>query len=301
MDQVSSIPGRNSELPPIVDMGAYEFPCADVKEFCSDNDACLDPTTVCQFDCCQIQCCTQTPTPHGDVAGGTSCVGSCGPDGVVDLLDIIAVLDAFAGVTPIGCVRGNYDIVDGTGNCVRDGTVSLPDMLAVLDAFSGVSECCAGARSETFGPDEPPRNATLHFTRRKNAKATSGLIEVDVSVGAVTDLRGFEISLKAVTAGGSIDPVDVRIDVDRADFVFARQDYHIAVDVDGARAAAAMTIDGADLVKGGYLCTFVFQAAPGLTGSITLDADLGGRTRLFDSETQVIDLAAESGDSLHVR
>jgi len=54
--------------------------------------------------------------------------------------DIVAVLDGFRSVFVQGCARHNIDI-SGDPHCVPDGMIDLRDILAVLDAFAGKDEC----------------------------------------------------------------------------------------------------------------------------------------------------------------
>ena len=70
----------------------------------------------------------------------------CGPDGEVNLFDILAVLNAFAGGYPEGCELVNIDIAGDVGSCVPNDTIDLADILGVLDAFQGVGDCCANGR-----------------------------------------------------------------------------------------------------------------------------------------------------------
>ena len=114
-----------------VDMGAYESGCPD-------NSACND-RNVCTFDRydCSTDSCSNTPADYADVVGSDH---TCGPDGEVDLLDILAVLDAFQGVFPRACHLANIDMASHAP-CVPDGTIDLHDIFAVLDAFSGTGEC----------------------------------------------------------------------------------------------------------------------------------------------------------------
>ena len=76
---------------------------------------------------------------YGDTVGGG---GTCGPDGVVDLSDIIATLDAFRSVYQGGCNQANLDLARSEDDCGRDGIIELRDILAVLDAFEGAANCC---------------------------------------------------------------------------------------------------------------------------------------------------------------
>jgi len=61
-------------------------------------------------------------------------------DEQVNLLDILTVLDAFAGLFEPG--KGIVDVdIASLNPCARDGVIDLFDILAVLDGFRGVDLC----------------------------------------------------------------------------------------------------------------------------------------------------------------
>lgn len=75
---------------------------------------------------------------YGDIVGEG---GACRRDGVVDLGDILAVLDAFQGVYGEDCTLDDFDLAP----CEGDGVITLLDVLAVLDAFEGRNNCPSNA------------------------------------------------------------------------------------------------------------------------------------------------------------
>ena len=109
---------------------------------CVTNADC-DDRTGCTFEQCVGSVCVGGPSLYGDIAGDG---GSCGPDGNVGLLDIIAVLDGFAGDFSLGCELVNVDIAGDAGSCVPNDSIDLGDILALLDAFQGLDGCCADGR-----------------------------------------------------------------------------------------------------------------------------------------------------------
>ncbi|MCH7921262.1 MAG: hypothetical protein IIC50_25240 [Planctomycetes bacterium] len=95
--------------------------------------------------------CSSVSAKYGDLAGPG---GTCGPDGSVELVDILAVLDGFSGAFAAPCESGNLDIAGPGGSCTGDGSIRLDDILAVLNAFQGQDDCsCPPARG--FGGPEP--------------------------------------------------------------------------------------------------------------------------------------------------
>lgn len=111
----------------------------DECEECTGDGDC-DPADLCSANHCVDGLCIPTALVYGDLAGS---LGVCGPDGVVDLLDILAVLNGFQGEFADGCSIANIDIAP---NCTGDGKVDITDILAVLDAFSGIDPCCNSRR-----------------------------------------------------------------------------------------------------------------------------------------------------------
>lgn len=106
--------------------------CGDCVANCECDDG-----EICTFDRCTDNACSNIAALFGDTVGDS---GTCGPDGVVGLGDILAVLDGFQGAFAEGCARHNIDITGDT-HCVSDGTIDLHDILAVLNAFSGTGDC----------------------------------------------------------------------------------------------------------------------------------------------------------------
>ena len=114
----------------------------DECEPCTSNAECNE-SGVCEFGRCLNSVCEVTPVLYGDVA---SAGGVCGPDGSIELADILAILDGFGGVFRDGCERVNMDIAGANGSCTPDDQIDLSDILSVLDAFQGLDRCCASRR-----------------------------------------------------------------------------------------------------------------------------------------------------------
>ena len=75
---------------------------------------------------------------YGDIVGEQ---GECRPNGIVDLGDILAVLDAFRNIYGEDCTLEGADLAP----CEGDGVIELIDVLAVLDAFQGMDNCLSNA------------------------------------------------------------------------------------------------------------------------------------------------------------
>ena len=105
---------------------------------CLTNADCSDGG-VCRFVQCLANACRSRPASYGDLVG---LGGTCGPDGTVDLHDVIAAVNAFQGVFVGGCSTINADLAGPRASCIADGVVDLLDILAVLGAFGGDDPCC---------------------------------------------------------------------------------------------------------------------------------------------------------------
>jgi len=76
--------------------------------------------------------------PYGDIVDQRL---ACWPNGVVDLADILAILDAFQNVFGENCELADADLAP----CDGDGVIGLNDVLAVLDGFAGLDNCPSDA------------------------------------------------------------------------------------------------------------------------------------------------------------
>ena len=103
-----------------------DVPDECAAKVCVDGAVCND-CDACTRDRCVEGACENTPTDYGDADH----------NGEVTLVDILCVLDGFAG----SFSRCQFSDVDMAG-CSGDGQIDLTDILAVLDAFQGLDPCC---------------------------------------------------------------------------------------------------------------------------------------------------------------
>lgn len=97
---------------------------------CVENGAC-DDADVCTYDTCNTGMCFNDDIAYGDLDG----------DDDVDLNDIVCSADGFAGAFAGDCTASSVDIAP----CTPDGTINIDDVLATLDAFAGTDPCCGGS------------------------------------------------------------------------------------------------------------------------------------------------------------
>ncbi|MCH7840149.1 MAG: hypothetical protein IID38_07935, partial [Planctomycetes bacterium] len=98
---------------------AIDCPCDTVEE--------CDDARTCTFDRCVDSACVNTEAAYGDVAGDGDV---CGPNGNVDLFDILAVLNGFQGTFGEGCELANIDIAGQEGSCTPNQSIDLSDIFA---------------------------------------------------------------------------------------------------------------------------------------------------------------------------
>jgi len=97
---------------------------------CDDGDSCT-------YDLCVDGTCTNTPALFGDVVGGE---GASGPAGIKAIYDGLYVLYGIAGIEK-PCRQVNVDLA-GPFGCGPDGTVDVYDLIWSFDAFTGAERCC---------------------------------------------------------------------------------------------------------------------------------------------------------------
>jgi hypothetical protein len=95
---------------------------------CIDDDEC-DDDYVCTFDACVDGFCSFTHGLYGDVDF----------NGHANLFDIFCVVRGAAGQLSADCPERRLDIAP----CSGDGVINLVDVFAVLDAISGTDPCCS--------------------------------------------------------------------------------------------------------------------------------------------------------------
>lgn len=202
--------GRTSVAPVLIFIFSL-LPCtASAQQVCQENADC-DDGDVCSLDRCGPDGCVHTPRRHGDLRGPAG----CGPDGIVDELDIIEIRVGFRGTSGSGCSDSDRDILGPQDGCEPDGTVDLFDIFAVLSAFAGESKCpcpepCSikitridGAYVNTigtFGLENDPHNPSRLFIDT----VTGGAILAD------KDMQNVKLESK-ITLTGEADPAEYKV------------------------------------------------------------------------------------------
>jgi hypothetical protein len=255
-----------------------------------------------------------------DMSAAGDLVTDCGvqpcsaPGGVVDFVDISAVVDKFRNL-PAAPRKARADLINSDiAQPMPDRKVDFVDISYCVDAFRGsssplpgppITDPCAPAVKGSAGlrhddPSEslldPPLVVSLRPSVRKIHAGST--FEVDVYATGIVDLRTYQLSL--VTRGGDTGAVTVealRIDENRTDYVFVDVDSIAAVDLAGKRLGATTLARGVTGEGPVYLGTFMLRASPDASGEFNLDLAVASGATLFrDSVLSAIPFRLESAE-----
>ena len=213
---------------------------------------------------CAINCFkgvfTSTCTRYScDLAPAISPSGEClAPNGVINILDIVAVIDALLRNLPYPCPE---------------------------PCFTGPPAQAASA----------PAIATLDASESQGIIAPNQYVTVDVFGSSISDLRAYEVST-TVTGGtsGSLALVDTYINEAHASYVFkdlriynGEQNTYVATDLAGRRFAAVAVWGSANPTGSVYLGTFKYRASSDASGTFTITPVSSGAMLLNSSNVDV--------------
>ena len=273
------------------------------------------------MDAAAASCITPHPTrPYGDV--------DCNQ--TVNVFDVLRVLEGISGVFEFGCTFEDCDIEPCEGN----GVVNVLDALAVNNAIGGVNPCCgaccigldchddytpedcvsqggvfqgggttcetvqcsAGAQAPGGGEQmtgEMTSGGTvdISLTSRESALSAELAYEVEVFASSFADMRAYEVGVDVLGGeAGTLEVQDVYIDLERKDHVFAGMESYHAVDVVGRRMVCLMAAGGVASEGPVYLGTFVLRATPDARGTFDVGLRTGDGTILLDSAGRRLDI-----------
>ncbi len=223
----------------------------------------------------------------GDIVGDCSVQPCSPPQGVVDFVDISACVEKFKN-SPGAPRKARCDVTNSNvWDPLPDKKVDFVDISCIVAAFRGdpcpitgpptTDPCGPSAKPTTELPSSDAKPLPLIepvvITLEPSALQIrpGGLVEVDAYVVNVHDLRAYQLSL--TIKGGNVDELtveDLRIDGDRADYVFASTDAIAAVDRVGKRLGAKSMEDGVTTTDRVYLGTFVLRASSSAKGRFNL-------------------------------
>ncbi len=266
-----------------------------------------DDALVCTFDSCGANICSNSPALYGDVAG----LAGCGPDGVVDLFDIIAILDGFSGNSV--CALSQVDIAGSQGACTPDGVVNIFDVLNGLNVSQGAVPCdCSGDGAPI---PQPPGDAltgsisqrqsgtvVLTLSPRSRSVKPGGTLWVDVFASGAGDVRGYQFAV-STTGGdhGELKVTGTLVEDDRSDYLFTQTE-----NISAEKTAAAMVIgmySDVSLTDRSYLGTVALRATKEAVGVFELKLKLksGRNTMIVGAQHLLMPIQFEGPIVIDVR
>ena len=181
-------------------------------------------------------------------------------------------------------------VVVRQGQVVSVGTITMEDSETRL-LVSGLTPEAAGRLIGLTRADAPVAVGTrISLSTAQTIIAPGGLVTVEVNLAGATDLRTYQATVFAEGGdSGSLTLEDVKVQTQRADYVFVGQQKMEAADRNGGRVGAVLFTGGVD-VTGGNLGTFYFRASADAAGtfSIVIRND-NNASILMDSQNQPID------------
>jgi len=200
----------------------------------------------------------------------------------------------------------------GLPYCCPNGVIGILDLFAVLNAFGGTDPCCGtgvGPAPETpAGRDISRRDtvgsagATIRLVPSARNIRPGGTVSVDVYISGADDLRGYEVALDAVGGRkGELEVESVTVDRTRGDFVFQGRDFVDAGDPSGSRVLGALFNGGVATSGDRYVATFTFRASPDGRGAHRIVVREGGDTLLLDSSGTEMKVRSVTTASVRVR
>ncbi len=306
---VSGVGSRYLAVTPVADLDHVALRVTSVDHPCLtkyvDADGALSPTPIFQSsnDWGTVLVSGEDIVPQSlyhieaDVSGGPEQENLSGPadgatwtwgdaDGVdgVTVTDLVCLLDGFRDVFNV-CALSGVDLEGTIDQFNPDGQIDVVDIVAELDAFSGVSY----PGPAPCGPaPEPPLEAqgpARLIVRPPAAVEPGQSFEVEVAIGTIETLRGYQLALQSSAAeSGTIAITHVTIERDRRDYVFRARDDVVAVNARDVQVVSAVP-DGVSVGRQPrYLATFTCRTSADARGvfvlSVKKDTQLRGRYNL---------------------
>jgi hypothetical protein len=193
----------------------------------------------------------------------------------VNVFDVICVLDGFQGLFT-QCTRFGVD--QNSGVLSHPNVIDLDDILAVLDAFSGVSypdaDPCSGGfaapggspKTETrVAPGSAPR---IWLEPSAKTVAPGESVRLDVYGQGLVDIRGYQVAVEVGSGkAGAFVPGAVTIAAYRNDYLFDGRQVSAVSDDSGVRFAGAVREGGVTPSRPVYLGSFEFRASRDAAGT----------------------------------
>ena len=126
--------------------------------------------------------------------------------------------------------------------------------------------------------------ADLRLVTRESRSGSSHVIEVDVFIGPVSDLRVYDLALEVQgAAAGEVRLQDIVIDMSRPDYIFAGLSTHFATNMWRASMLNVVPEIGVDVSDSAYLATFIYRTTANVDGAVRFSVRRNAETLLRTS------------------
>lgn len=211
----------------------------------------------------------------------------------IDIFDILCVLDGFGGSFAECSLSHDDLLGVPGDEYTPDHAIDLLDVMAVLDAYSGLpygdADPCDLGRG---GPGQDPgASAVIALQRPKKAlqAAAGSRVQVDVYVSNAYDLRGYQLEVEVLGANSSAMKIEsIVVDQQQPTYVFGSIPSFIGANQRMRRVANSLQNGGVNAAGKRYLATIWLMPSKKASGVYTIRLKQGGQTMLLDSMRQEI-------------
>ncbi len=281
----------------LVDDPVFQSSAAWSTVFVGDED--IIPSTTYQVRA-DVRLPVEPPNLSEPISTTTWRWGDGDDDDLVDITDIVCTLDGFRDVFNV-CLPESVDLQGAVDAFVPDRNIDIVDIVAALDAFTGVAypgplPCIPPAPQ---APAEPLPTARVTLIPREAVVRPGGTVAIDVFVSAVEGLRAYQVNIELGRGhNGDLLLKDLWIDEDRDDYVFTELSDFPTISAATQRMGNALLSGAVDTREMRYLGTFEVQASKAAAGSCSIA--VGSSTLLLDSAGRPFDMQTSTDTDIWV-
>ncbi|MFH1108836.1 MAG: lamin tail domain-containing protein [Planctomycetota bacterium] len=216
----------------------------------------------------------------------------------VNVFDIVCVLDGFNDIFTRCTLYGN-----DLNGAVPGRLIDVFDIVGVLDGFQGLPyprvPCSAG---RAVGGVAAATSPVVMVVPKRTVVRPGGLLAVDVYVGPVHDVRGYQVLLEVRgDDAGHIELESIAVDTDRSDYVFRGLMSYPTVAESSGRLANAALDGGVSAEIRTYLGTYTFRVSKAYAGErFQVAVRLGNESVFVDSANEAIGTVTSHGAEIYV-
>jgi hypothetical protein len=210
-------------------------------------------------------------TSIGSAAATTWAWGNANNVDDVNVFDIVCALDGFQGIFT-NCTP--YGVDQNQGTVAHPVTVDMGDVIAVLDAFAGTTypdgaPCSAFAFTDSvrrFTSRAGP-SGTLTLSPSATTIVPGGTVRVDVYGDGLSGVRAYQVALEITGLTGTLTASEASIEAGRKDGLFGGFVSVPVADTAGARIGNALWDSATTQSDRAYLGSFVLRADANASGT----------------------------------